>query len=95
MVNEEEAKSILSKQDDYFCEQDIFKLQKATGASNILVTLGANGWDGNALNCHPAFTVDLVDATGAGDTFLGYCLGEKKLKNFPSIPQIDPNWHLE
>ena len=47
------------------------------GAETVILTLGAAG----ALYCDkgscvfvPAFRVDAVDTTGAGDTFTGYCL---------------------
>ena len=43
----------------------------------VIVTLGADGrrWFNNqnsSLNEHPAIPTDVVDTTGAGDTFTGY-----------------------
>lgn len=49
----------------------------ALGVPALLVTLGADGAvyrAGGAVTRTPAFPVDPVDTTGAGDTFLGYFL---------------------
>jgi sugar/nucleoside kinase (ribokinase family) len=46
----------------------------AKGPGIVVVTLGAKGcacWAGGRLTRLPAFKVDVVDATGAGDTFHG------------------------
>lgn len=60
------------------------QLEKATGQAlgdlpivDIIVTLGADGcrWisdKGQSLRNFPAFSTDVVDTTGAGDTFTGY-----------------------
>lgn len=60
------------------------QLHAATGMSpkdlpvrNVVVTLGADGadWYGTGDKEHfPAYKVDAVDTTGAGDTFTGYVL---------------------
>ena len=46
----------------------------ALGCRHVGVTLGANGYvwaDGDGLHTAPAFAVDVVDTTGAGDAFHG------------------------
>lgn len=51
-------------------------LSRMTGAA-VILTLGERGslyFDGVRTVKAPAFPVDAVDTTGAGDTFTGYCL---------------------
>jgi ribokinase len=51
----------------------------ALGSGEIILTLGADGavyYNGSDYVSAPAFRVNAVDTTGAGDTFTGYCLYE-------------------
>ncbi len=59
------------------CEVNIalaVKKFRALGASNVVITLGAQGSAvavGQEITLIPAYTVDAVDTTAAGDTFVG------------------------
>ena len=58
-------------------EQSTGKNYKALPVPNVLITRGAEGsewWDGERQKSIfvPAFKVDPIDTTGAGDTFAGY-----------------------
>ena len=55
----------------------IVRALKELGCGDVILTLGADGavyFDGSEEVFAPAFSVDAVDTTGAGDTFTGYCL---------------------
>ena len=54
--------------------EDRLRRVAALGPRHAGVTLGANGYvwlEGKTLERHPAFNVDVVDTTGAGDAFHG------------------------
>jgi ribokinase len=65
------------------CADAAHRLQ-ARGASNVVLTLGKNGcyFSGQGRSIwQPAFSVEAVDATAAGDAFnaaLAYCIASKK-----------------
>ncbi|MBQ6267607.1 MAG: ribokinase [Clostridia bacterium] len=73
VLNQSEGESITG-------ETDPARIVRALHARNhgeIILTLGADGaiyYDGDALVQMPAYRVNAVDTTGAGDTFTGYCL---------------------
>ena len=74
ILNESEAQGIADT-DDIDNAAEIL-LEKLCGGALIL-TLGADGAiyaDGKTYTKVPAFKVNAVDTTGAGDTFTGYCL---------------------
>ena len=53
------------------------KLRERFPQTDVLLTLGADGAmydDGKTRIMRPAYTVDTVDTTGAGDTFVGYVI---------------------
>ncbi|MBR0113048.1 MAG: ribokinase [Clostridia bacterium] len=73
ILNEYEAQSITGKKDARECAEALYTL----GSREIILTLGADGsvyYDGERYVTCPAFKVNAVDTTGAGDTFTGYCL---------------------
>lgn len=74
VVNEVEGKQIAGCEKD----EDILDiLMEKYPESKILLTLGSNGaccYDGNKIYKIGRYEVDVVDTTGAGDTFLGYFL---------------------
>jgi ribokinase len=49
-------------------------IQTSMGIPNVVLTLGGDGaiWCGKQMSFSPAFPVDVVDATGAGDVFCAY-----------------------
>ena len=59
--------------------EDRLRRMAALGPKHAGVTLGGQGYlwiEGNAVHRHPAFEVDVVDTTGAGDAFHGaFALG--------------------
>lgn len=70
--NEEEVKEIL-KEDDLSVYEVGLKLSKL-GVTHVLVTRGAKGvfyFHKNKGYSYPAYKIDPVDTTGAGDTFNG------------------------
>jgi sulfofructose kinase len=88
----EAVRSLLPHTDYAICSEDAARRAGAAddrraaceavrrlGAAHVLVTLGARGvaWlDGDELRRMPAFPVDVVDTTGAGDVFHGaFCYG--------------------
>ncbi|MBP9988964.1 MAG: ribokinase, partial [Ruminococcus sp.] len=73
ILNESEGQSITGKTDT---DDVINELKKLCGGA-IVLTLGADGAiyaDKNEKTFIPAFKVNAVDTTGAGDTFTGYFL---------------------
>jgi ribokinase len=75
ILNEYEGKSITGEAD----AESIAKALHALGSGEIILTLGADGavyYNGSDYVSAPAFRVNAVDTTGAGDTFTGYCLYE-------------------
>lgn len=68
VVNEGEAKAL---------ETTLGKPASETGLAHLVITRGGDGAEyfGEAGHLHqPAFDVDVVDTTGAGDCFFGYLL---------------------
>ena len=66
IVNEGEGRALAGDMDD---------LRKAYPGQKILLTRGSRGaslWTGDELIFQPAFHVEAVDTTAAGDCFLGY-----------------------
>ena len=56
-------------------ENNVKKLQSLCDGLRVLITVGKKGsiyFDGEKLIKQPAFKVDAVDTTAAGDTFIGY-----------------------
>ncbi len=82
ILNEYEGKSITGEGDAESIVKALYKL----GSSEIILTLGADGavyYNGTDYVFAPAFKVNAVDTTGAGDTFTGYCLFELLSGNSP------------
>lgn len=74
ILNESEGKSVSGEADN---EKAVRKLYSMMGTGKVIMTLGADGvlwYDGNEPVYVPAFRVDAVDTTGAGDTFTGFSL---------------------
>ncbi|MBR5113515.1 MAG: ribokinase, partial [Clostridia bacterium] len=75
ILNEFEGQSITGK----ITPEEIAESLYALGSKEIILTLGAHGavyYNGTDYVFTPAFKVNAVDTTGAGDTFTGYCLHE-------------------
>lgn len=73
--NETEAQALtgIEVKDEVSCQQAAQKLQ-ALGVKNVIITLGSKGAFYQTKTTHdfvPAFKVQAVDTTAAGDTFLG------------------------
>lgn len=77
IVNETEAKALARKDN---IEEALKKLTKIYPQTELIITIGKKGvlyrykdqkWD------IPALEVEVVDTTGAGDTFIGYYLAAK------------------
>lgn len=65
----------------------------ALGVANVVVTLGAEGalWYDGAINAPqkvPVYPADVVDTTGAGDTFTGYLVAALD-RGFPMLQALD------
>lgn len=72
IVNEFEGCSITEKENPEDAIKALYKKIKG----QVILTLGGEGalyYDGNEIIRVPAFNVNAVDTTGAGDTFTGYC----------------------
>lgn len=79
-VSDEEATLITGKEDINEAVKDIIKL----GAKYVLITLGKDGTllaDTNEIKVVPTNPVEMVDATGAGDSFIGAVLSKVLLNN--------------
>ena len=76
-VNESEVLALLGESAQTPLDQDWLaaKLQQRWPQTRVVVTLGGQGaccfYQGEVA-CVPAFAVEAVDTTGAGDTFIGY-----------------------
>ena len=60
-------------------EEGLLYLKKRYPSLKIILTLGENGsvlFDGKQEFWQPAYKVNVVDTTSAGDTFLGYFVAE-------------------
>lgn len=76
ILNELEAAALAGI--DGWGERGISVLAERFPDAEFLITLGSEGclhMKGDAIVRQPAFRVDAVDTTGAGDTFCGYFLG--------------------
>jgi sulfofructose kinase len=75
VTNEECARRVAGRDDP----ERACRLMQEMGARVVVVTLGARGCvfaDGGASGRMPAFEVEVVDTTGAGDCFHGaFCVG--------------------
>ena len=74
ILNESEGQSITGEQD---IDMVLEKLKERFDGGAVILTLGGDGAiysDTNTTVRVPAFKVNAVDTTGAGDTFTGYCL---------------------
>lgn len=75
IMNETEAKDISGENDDI---KIIDKLKFTYGNLKTIITLGQKGsiyFDENKNVSQDAYKVEVVDTTGAGDTFTGYFVG--------------------
>ena len=73
IANEFEGASITGKTE----APDIVRALQELCGGKVILTLGGKGSvysDGDTTVSVPAFNVNAVDTTGAGDTFTGYCL---------------------
>jgi ribokinase len=72
IVNEVEAETLLGDEDSVLSGASLAeRLHVRTGIERVVVTLGEDGlsgWDGNSWQL-PAYRVDTVDTSGAGDVF--------------------------
>lgn len=74
VVNETEIETICGRQIDAVGEAGVIDMLLAMGANTVILTLGKKGCvvKSKTLYHHiPAFEVDTVDSTAAGDTFCG------------------------
>lgn len=74
IVNEVEATGLAGTED---IETMLIRLRKRLPTTTIVLTLGSQGaiWQSPDKRFHTAaFPVEVVDTTGAGDTFIGYLL---------------------
>ncbi|MEX0321493.1 MAG: ribokinase [Puniceicoccaceae bacterium] len=75
IVNENEARFLLDQLGkEMVPDDDLAQALQETGAKEVIVTLGADGgWvvTGDKMEHFPAFPVEVVDTTAAGDTFCG------------------------
>lgn len=74
ILNESEGQSITGTDD---IQAVVNELLHNLSNGTVILTLGGDGAiyaDGETLEKVPAFKVNAVDTTGAGDTFTGYCL---------------------
>jgi len=74
VVNETEAETITGEKMDMTGEDGIINALLGMGVKNVILTLGSKGCIySNGIECLriPAFSVEVKDTTGAGDTFCG------------------------
>jgi ribokinase len=76
VVNEGEARRLLDKgpSSDTSSAAELARELAAFGPKKVIVTMGRDGavaWDGSTLHEQAAFTVESIDAVGAGDAFVG------------------------
>jgi ribokinase len=74
VVNETEIETICGKQIDSVGENGVVEMLLAMGANTVILTLGKKGCIVKSKTVHhhiPAFDVETVDSTAAGDTFCG------------------------
>lgn len=79
ILNKLEAEVFLSKDLDMTNQNSLKDLLKF-GPKSVILTQGSQGsdyYDGQVHIHTPAFPVDLVDATGAGDAFIGCFIGQQ------------------
>lgn len=78
VVNEYEARIVLGNEGESTFARLAADLLEA-GARSVVITLGAGGavvGDGEGIEPFPAYRVDAVDTTGAGDAFVGATAAE-------------------
>lgn len=75
IMNEREAEDISGEKNK---EEIIDKLKKSYKNLKVVITFGKNGsiyFDEKSIFSQDAYKVDVIDTTGAGDTFTGYFVG--------------------
>ncbi len=93
-VSEEEAELLTERADPKEAAQELLRI----GAKNILVTLGEQGTllvSKNQQEVIPSIQVKMVDATGAGDAFIGALLGQLASQNQKSFLEGAGNFNRE
>ena len=76
ILNEIEARGLGEKDSP---EENLKELKSLYPDTNIVLTIGEKGCiysDSYVTFDHPAFSIDVVDTTAAGDTFIGYFIAE-------------------
>ena len=76
ILNEIEVRGLGEKETP---EENLNQIKKLYPDTNIVLTVGSKGCiysDSDVTFYHPAFSVDVVDTTAAGDTFIGYFIAE-------------------
>jgi ribokinase len=74
VVNETEAAFLLGTEEEQFTPEQMVMRLRALGPETVVITLGAEGvtaGDGEGLYQLPAFAVEAVDTTAAGDVYCG------------------------
>jgi ribokinase len=74
VVNETEAAFLLGTEEEQFTPEQMVMRLRALGPETVVITLGAQGvtaGDGEGLYQLPAFAVEAVDTTAAGDVYCG------------------------
>lgn len=74
VVNETEAAFLLGTEEEQFSPEQMVTRLRALGPETVVITLGADGvtaGDGEELYQLPAFSVEAVDTTAAGDVYCG------------------------
>lgn len=77
VLNEVEGRQLVGDNDLSY-EEILIKLHNELLESRIIITLGGKGviyYDGGIIKHKQAFSVDVIDTTGAGDTFVGVLAG--------------------
>ena len=76
ILNEIEARGLGERETP---EENLGRIKKLYPETKIVLTVGSKGCiysDAGVTYYHPAFSVDVVDTTAAGDTFIGYFIAE-------------------
>ena len=91
-MNELEAARLAGGSPSMTAEQLLDALSEKYPHSNFVLTMGSHGVIcrlEKACCSHPAYQVQAVDTTGAGDTFCGYFMtGAVSAAGFGGLPEI-------